>query len=68
MRATGVNRFATYALLFLAVVPVVVLAGAILQGPQAPKDDEGTAAHLFQIAVGLQLPFGLFYAATADWS
>jgi hypothetical protein len=33
----------------------------------APGGDEGTAAHLFQIAVALLLPAGVLYLVTADW-
>jgi hypothetical protein len=32
-----------------------------------PDGDEGTAAHLFQLAVALLLPTGLVFLGTADW-
>jgi hypothetical protein len=33
----------------------------------SPDGDEGTAAHLFQLAIGLLLPTGLVFLLTADW-
>jgi hypothetical protein len=33
----------------------------------APHGDEGTAAHLFQLAIVLLIPAVLAYLATADW-
>ena len=32
-----------------------------------PDGDEGTAAHLFQLAIVLLVPAGLTYLGTADW-
>jgi len=34
----------------------------------SPDGDEGTAAHLFQLAIVLLLPTGLTFLATASWS
>ena len=33
----------------------------------SPDRDEGTAAHLFQLAVVLVVPAGFTFLATADW-
>jgi hypothetical protein len=33
----------------------------------SPGGDEGTAAHVFQLAIVLTVPAGLTYLATADW-
>jgi hypothetical protein len=33
----------------------------------APNGDEGTAAHLFQLAIVLLMPTGLVFLGTADW-
>ena len=33
----------------------------------SPDGDEGTAAHLFQLAIVLLLPTGLTFLATANW-
>ena len=33
----------------------------------APDGDEGTAAHLFQLAIVLLAPAGLMFLLTADW-
>jgi hypothetical protein len=45
---------------------LIVLTGYLPgHGPQA---DEGTAAHLFQLAIVLLAPVGLLFAGTADWT
>jgi len=35
--------------------------------PQPPRPDEGTQAHLFQLAIVALAPTILLYLATADW-
>ncbi len=53
---------------FLMVLSVIAL-GTVLTGYfQAPQADEGTAAHIFQLAVIAVLPVSLIFFATADWN
>jgi hypothetical protein len=58
----------------LIVVPILfsTLALALVLGNVAagvpPQPDEGTAAHLFQLLIAVQLPLVLLFAATADWT
>ena len=33
-----------------------------------PEPDEGTLAHIFQLAIGLMAPVGLVFLATTDWA
>jgi len=41
---------------------------AVLSGyTQPPQPDEGTAAHIFQIAIVALVPMILLFLATADW-
>ena len=62
--ATVVVTLAAFALGTL----LVGIAIALSQPPQPPPSDEGTLAHLFQIAVGLLVPASALYVATADWT
>jgi hypothetical protein len=43
---------------------VLVLYGST----QPPQPDEGTAAHIFQLAILIFVPTFCMYLATADWS
>jgi peptidoglycan/LPS O-acetylase OafA/YrhL len=45
-----------------AVALAIVLIFLAVHGP-APQADEGTAAHLWQLLMGLQVPIVLFFAA-----
>ena len=60
-----VSRISGGALVGLSVAALsVVLWGY----SQAPLPDEGTGAHIFQLAVLAVLPVTLLFVATADWS
>ena len=58
----------------LMIAPIVcsILALALVLGNVAahvpPQKDEGTAAHLFQLLIAVQLPLVLLFLATADWT
>jgi len=63
-RQSQVNRLAFYAAIFLSLVALL----AVLSGyTQPPQSDEGTGAHIFQIAIVLLLPAILAFLASADW-
>jgi len=50
---------------------VLSLAGllAVVSGyAQRPQADEGTAAHIFQLAIVALVPMILLFLATANWS
>jgi hypothetical protein len=57
----GLSLFA-----MLLVVGATVLASLGKFNP-APNGDEGTAAHLFQLAIVLLVPVGMTFLVTADW-
>ncbi len=67
-----VNRASGRLLLGLALFAMsLVVGGAVLarlgRFNPSPGGDEGTPAHLFQLAIVLLLPTGLTFLATADW-
>lgn len=53
-----------FALFLVGSATILVLLGRF---NPSPGGDEGTAAHLFQLAVGLLGPAGLVFVITADW-
>lgn len=52
-----------FSLIALACIVVGLTVGAL----QAPQQDEGALAHVFQLAVAALLPAGIGFLATADW-
>jgi hypothetical protein len=65
MTRVVLHRLSDIALIVLALVALACVASGYFQPPQT---DEGTAAHLFQIAIVLLVPAGVAFLATADWS
>ena len=59
-----INRVAATILMVLSAVALVTVITGYFQAPQA---DEGTAAHIFQLALVAVLPVSLLFFATADW-
>lgn len=67
-----IHRISYFAVLGLSLFAMSLVVGATVlvklgRFDPAPGGDEGTAAHLFQLAVALLLPAGLTYLATAEW-
>ena len=64
----NLHRLSSVAMIALAVTALAtVLWGySIPRGTPAPPD-EGTAAHIFQLAVVLLVPAGVAFLGTADW-
>jgi hypothetical protein len=72
MSEQRVNRLSGYGVLGLSLFAMFLVVGATVLAMfgrfrPSPDGDEGTAAHLFQIAIVLLLPTGLIFLATADW-
>lgn len=67
-----VHRISSYGVLALSLFAMLLMIGAAILtalgqfGPTA-DGDEGTAAHLFQLAILLLVPTGLLFLATAEW-
>jgi hypothetical protein len=53
-----------FAMLLVVGCTVLVLLGKL---DPAPGGDEGTPAHLFQLAIALLFPAGAAFLGTADW-
>lgn len=65
-----INRISSWVVHILSLFAMVlVVGGAALTkiGKLHPSRDEGTGAHLFQIAIALLVPAGLVYLLSADW-
>ncbi len=61
-----VSRVAMIALSWIAL-GTVLWGYSIPRGTPAPRD-EGTGAHLFQLAIVLLVPAGLVFLGSANWS
>jgi hypothetical protein len=62
-----VNRVSNVALIVLSLTALItVLIGIALEPRPLPRD-EGTAAHIFQLAIALLAPAAFLFLATADW-
>jgi len=65
-----INRISSWVVHILSLFAMCLVVGATALtkiGKLHPSRDEGTAAHLFQIAVALLLPAGLVFLLSADW-
>lgn len=65
---TIARRLSSAMIILLSLTTLVAVLTGFLQPPRPMPADEGAAARIFQISIGLLLPFGLLFAATADWS
>jgi amino acid permease len=67
-----INRVSSRIILGLSFFAMFLVGGAAIltmlgRLNPSPGGDEGTPAHLFQLAVGLLFPAGLVFLVTADW-
>jgi hypothetical protein len=72
MNESEANRVSGRVILGLSLFAMSLVVGATVLAMlgrfnPSPDGDEGTAAHLFQLAIVLLLPAGLVFLATADW-
>lgn len=72
MNNETINRVSGYVVLGLSVFAMLLVAGATVlvrlgRFNPSPNGDEGTAAHLFQLAIVMLIPAGLTYLVTSDW-
>ena len=73
MSEPTIHRISGRIVLGLALFAMFLVVGATVlvklgKLDPSPGGDEGTGAHLFQLAVVLLLPAGLAFLVTADWS
>lgn len=64
MDAQQVNRVSGRVLIGLSLLAFVTVLTGYAQAPQA---DEGTAAHIFQLAIVAVVPTMFLFLFTADW-
>ena len=64
MNAQRINRVSSIALVVLSLAALLAVLSGYLQPPQ---QDEGTAAHIFQLSIVALVPIILLFLATADW-
>jgi len=72
MTADALHLASRRLVLGLSLFAVLLVTGATVllelgKFTPTPDGDEGTAAHLFQLAIVLLVPAGLVYLTTADW-
>ena len=70
MTRQTINRICANAPIVMSVLATGLLLTVLLfhwETPQ-PDGDEGTAAHLFQLLIGAQVPLIAAYLITTDWS
>ena len=65
-----INRISSWVVHILSLFAMALVVGATALtkiGRFKPSHDEGTPAHLFQLAVALLVPAGLVFLLSADW-
>jgi hypothetical protein len=62
-----INRVSGYVVIALSVAALLTVLTGYLPG-YVPQQDEGTAAHIFQLSIVALVPAGLLFLATADWT
>lgn len=72
MSNRAINRVSAHIVLGLSLFVMFLVGGATIltmlgRFNPSPDGDEGTAAHLFQLAIVLLLPAGLAFLISADW-
>jgi uncharacterized membrane protein YozB (DUF420 family) len=64
MYAIQLNRLSARLLLILSLIALFTVCTGYFQPPQ---QDEGTAAHIFQLTIVLTALAGILFLTTADW-
>jgi len=64
MHAIQVHRVSARLLLFLSLIALLTVFTGYFQPPQ---QDEGTAAHIFQLTIILIAGAAILFLSTADW-
>ena len=64
MTGLQINRVSGKVIIALSLIALLAVLSGYFQ-PSQP--DEGTAAHIFQLAIVALVPMILFFLATADW-
>ena len=67
MNRETINRATAIAPAFMSVLALAIALTSVTTGWERLMRDEGTAAHLFQFLIALQVPLVLTFLATSDW-
>jgi hypothetical protein len=67
MRRQQINRVSAIAPFVMSLSAFILVLVAVAAGWDKGMTDEGSAAHLFQLLIALQIPFILAFLVTADW-
>jgi hypothetical protein len=72
MTSQAINRVSRHVVLGLSLFAMLLVGSATVltmlgKFTPSPDGDEGTAAHLFQVAIVLLVPAGFAFLGTADW-
>ena len=67
MTRRTINRFCMVLPVACSIGALALVLGNVAAGVP-PHPDEGTAAHLFQLLIVVQLPVVILFMATADWT
>ena len=67
MRAQQINRVSGVVLIALSLTALITVATGLMWPPRMPEPDEGTQAHIFQLAIAALLPMTVLVVSTADW-
>jgi len=66
MKVHAIHRVTSRIAVALSILALLTVLSGYLHPPQH-ETDEGSAAHIFQIAIVLLFPALLLFLATADW-
>ena len=67
MRTQQINRVSRVVLILLSLTALVTVVTGLIWPPPTPEPDEGTQAHIFQLAIAALLPMSIIVLGTADW-
>ncbi|HYS46490.1 MAG TPA: hypothetical protein VEM35_08630 [Rhizomicrobium sp.] len=67
MRPDFINRVSATLPVILSLLACGLVLGAVATGWGMARNDEGAAAHLFQLLIAAQIPIIVIYILTADW-
>ena len=67
MRRQQINRVSAIAPFVMSLSAFILVLVAVATGWDKGLKDEGSAAHIFQLLIALQIPSILAFLVTADW-
>ena len=67
MNRQKINRVSAIVPVVMSLLAVALVLVVVTTGWERHLNDEGAAAHIFQLLIVVQVPFILAFLATADW-